>query len=139
METVIPESSQSATREGKGGAASAGKTRSLERNNLILVILGSLISVYWQDRAITLSFLAGGLISILNLRMLTSIVGNLTRPEGIPKGKLVLQVLVKYLGLLGSLAFLFLVLHPQPVAVLVGLSTVVAAVLLEGLLGIFRN
>lgn len=135
----IAQSSQTESRESSGQDKQAAKISHLERNNLLLVIIGTLASVYWQDRALTLSFLAGGILSVLNLRMLRVIVGNLTRPEGIPKGKLILQVLLKYLGLLGALAFLFLVLEPQPIAVLMGLSTIVVATLLEGLLGIFRN
>lgn len=139
MEIAESSQTESENREDSGQAKQVEKISHLERNNLLLVIFGTLVSVYWQDRALTLSFLAGGILSVLNLRMLRVIVANLTRPEGIPKGKLILQVLLKYLGLLGALAFLFLVLEPQPIAVLMGLSTIVVATLLEGLLGIFRN
>ncbi len=139
METAsLDKNNVDASEETEGEAASL-QAGSLERNNLILVILGALVSVYWQDRTLTLSFLAGGILSVVNLRMLRLIVGNLTGPERISKVKLVMQVLIKYLGVLGALAFLLLVLHPQPVALLIGLSTVVAAILVEGLLGIFRH
>jgi len=125
--------------EGRDENAKDDRSGALERNNLILVIVGTLVSVYFQDRALTLSFLAGGLLNVLNFRLLRMIVRNLTGSKGISRGKLVAQVVVKFLGGLGALAVIMLIFHPQPVPFLVGLSTIVATIVLEGFIGIFRK
>ena len=111
----------------------------LERNNLILVLLGTLGTCYFQSAALTLSFLAGGAITVVNLRLIRLIVGALTGERVPSKGRLTLQILVKFVGMIGALAFMILVLHPQPVAFLLGLSTVVVAITYEGVAGLFRS
>jgi heme O synthase-like polyprenyltransferase len=123
--------------EAKPEVSDAG--RSLERNNLILALLGTLASVYFQDRAMTLSFAAGGALTVLNLRLWRLMVRTLTSPKRISRGKLIAQVIVKFAGGLGALAVIMLVFHPQPIAFLLGLSTVVLAVILEAVLGVFRE
>lgn len=111
----------------------------LEWINLILVGVGVALSYgLWRRWEIIWSFAAGGLLTVLNLRLLKLIVRTLTRPQGIAKGKLIAQVLLKYLGGLGVLAAIMLYLKPQPIAFLAGLSTLVAAVVLEGIIGAFR-
>lgn len=119
--------------------ASDRPVSTLERNNLILVLVGTLASVYFQDRALTLSFFAGGFITIVNLRLLKLIVTNLTSGKKISQGKLLVQVIVKFFGSLGLLAVIMLVFEPNAIAFLLGLSTIVLAVILEGVLGAFRN
>jgi heme O synthase-like polyprenyltransferase len=78
-------------------------------------------------------------LNVVNLRLLTLIVRGLTGQRKISKGKLVAQVVIKFGGVLGVLAFLMLVVRPAPLPFLLGLSTVVAAVVLEGVFGIFRR
>jgi len=120
-------------------AKTPGSSKEIETFNLVLVILGTLGSVYWQDRFLTLSFLAGGALTALNFRLLRMIVGNLLGPKKVAKGKLVAQVVIKFIGGLGALAAIMLWMKPQPIAFLLGLSTIVLAVTLEGLLGLLRN
>jgi len=114
-------------------------SKKLERNNLIVVLVGTLISVYWQDRAITLSFLAGGVLAAVNFRLLRLIVHNLIQPQGVSKGKIIAQVVIKFLGGLGALAVIMLVFHPEPLAFLLGLSTIVVVISAEGIFGLYRN
>jgi hypothetical protein len=142
-ESSIPLAMSAESVTGPAGDASRLKDRPagrrLEWVNLILVLAGGAVTWRWSDWALTWSFFAGGLLTVINLRLLRMIVHSLTRPQGVKKWKLVLQVALKYLGGLGALAAVMLLLHPRPVPFLLGLSTIVAAVLLEGVLGIFRN
>jgi ATP synthase I subunit len=122
----------------ESSADSAGAQR-LEWINLILVVAGGAITLGWKSWPLTWSFLAGGLLTVVNFRLLRIIVRSLTRPQGIKKGKLVAQVILKYLGGLGALAVIMFVFHPRPAPFLFGLSTIVAAVVIEGVWGIFHN
>lgn len=119
--------------------ADAPGARRLEWINLILVVAGGAVTWIWQDWPLTWSFFAGGLLTALNLRLLRLIVRSLTKPQGVKKWKLVAQVVLKYLGGLGALAVIMLVFHPRPVPFLLGLSTIVAAVIVEGIFGVFRS
>ena len=120
-------------------ASEGDSSRSLERNNLILVLLGTLASCFFKKIEISLSFFAGGAFTILNLRLLRMIVAALVGKKAISKGKLIAQVLVKFFGMMALLAFLMLVVKPLPIPFLLGLSTLVVSVVLEGILGIFRS
>jgi len=113
--------------------------RSLERNNLILVGLGTIAMGILFDQRHLWSFLAGGVFTVLNLRFLRMIVKGLTSEKKPSKGKMGAQIAVKYGGMLGFLAFLMLVVKPESVPFLLGLSTVVVAIALEGLIGLFRS
>jgi ATP synthase I subunit len=113
--------------------------RRLERNNLILVLLGTIVSCYFQNARLTLSFLAGGTMTVVNLRLIRLIVAALTGEKTPSKGKLVAQVLLKFAGMIGVLAFVMLVLRPAPIPFLLGLSTIVVAIMIEGILGVFRS
>jgi hypothetical protein len=119
--------------------AEAPGARRLEWINLILVLTGGAVTFLWKDWPLTWSFFSGGLLTALNLRLLTLIVRSLTRPQGVKKWKLIAQVVLKYLGGLGALAVIMLVFHPLPVPFLLGLSTIVVAVVVEGVLGVFRS
>ena len=123
---------------GQAGRQDSAGARRLEWINLILVAAGTLATSAWKSWPLTWSFLAGGLLTVLNFRLLRMIVRSLTRPQ-VKKGKLVAQVVLKYLGGLGALAVIMLVFHPKPIPFLLGLSTVVIAVVVEGVLGIFRS
>lgn len=123
----------------EGTEAAPDRGRALERNNLILVLLGSLGSFYFRDWAVTWSFFAGGALTVINLHLLRRIVISLVGTKQVSRGKLVAQVLAKFLGGLGALAVIMLVFHPRPIAFLLGLSTIVLAIFFEGLLGIFRS
>ena len=79
MEATNSQIKQQSSQKEEGDRSAA-----LERFNLIFVILGALISVYFRDRALTLSFLAGGLLTILNFRLLRTIVKHLTGGKKFP-------------------------------------------------------
>ncbi|HCU23508.1 MAG TPA: hypothetical protein DF383_00710 [Deltaproteobacteria bacterium] len=109
-------------------------SRRLERNNLLLVVLGSVAFSFTGDFRKVLSFLAGGLITVVNLRLFRLIVAGMTGLRQTKRSRLIVQVVLKFFGMLGVLAFLMLVLKPAPIALLLGLSTLVVAVTLEGIL-----
>ncbi|MDX1386847.1 MAG: ATP synthase subunit I [bacterium] len=118
---------------------SPDSSRRLELSIVLLVVAGTLLSLIWRDSYITWSFAIGGVLMVVNFRLLRMIVKNLLNPEKVSKAKLVAQVVVKFLGGLGALAAIMLWLKPQPIAFLLGLSTLVVAMALEGLMGIFRQ
>lgn len=111
----------------------------LERNNILLVVLGAMAFGMLRGFEETWSFLAGGVLTIINLRLLKLIVRGLTSGEPPSKGRMVGQVVVKFAGVLGLLAFLMIVVKPMPIPFLLGLSTLVVAISLEGIFGLFRK
>jgi hypothetical protein len=118
---------------------SQDSSRRLEFSILLLVVAGTLLSLIWRDFTITWSFAIGGVLMLVNFRLLRMIVRSLVQPEKASKAKLVAQVVIKFFGGLGALAAIMLWLKPQPIAFLLGLSTLVVAMALEGLIGIFRQ
>lgn len=117
---------------------SQDSSRRLELSILLLVVVGTAVSLLWRDVYVTWSFAIGGVLMLVNFRLLRMIVRSLVQPEKASKGKLVAQVVIKFFGGLGALAAIMLWLKPQPIAFLLGLSTLVVAMALEGLIGIFR-
>ncbi len=115
------------------------RSRVLEIYQWITVALGTLASVAWQDRALTLSFLGGGLLAGVNFHLLRKIVLALTGGHQVSRRRLLAQILLKLLGGVGALAMVLVFLRPHPVAFLLGLSTVVVVLILEGVLGLFRT
>ncbi|MGH7830415.1 MAG: ATP synthase subunit I [Candidatus Binatia bacterium] len=111
----------------------------MERNNLILVLVGTVFTCLSRQLGVTLSFIAGGLLTIINLRLWRIIVEALTGTRVISRRKLVGQILVKFFGLIGVLAVLILYFKPEPIPLLLGLSTVVVAIALEGISGLFKS
>jgi hypothetical protein len=106
--------------------------------NLFLVGIGAVLFGIFQGLPSLFSFLAGGLLTVANLWFLNRIVSKLTYEEDVSKGRLIAQVLIKYLGMIGAIAFLMLVIHPSAIPFLVGLSTLVLAIMVEGVRGIFN-
>ena len=121
------------------GPSSSETAQRLERNNLLLVVLGTAAFAFTGDFRQVLGFLAGGLLTVANLRLFRLIVAGLTGVKPVKKGKLVAQIMLKFFGLMAVLAFLMLVVKPPPVPFLLGLSTVVLAVVIEGLMGLLRS
>lgn len=111
----------------------------IEACNLALVVVGSLASLYFWDPKISLGFFLGGLITVLNLRLLRWIVGGLTQDSQVNKAKLIGQILFKFFGMFAAVALVVLYLDVNAIALLVGVSTVVAAITLEGVQGLFRR
>lgn len=114
----------------------AGKR--LEISNLILVAIGSLGFALTKDLRMILSFLSGGAITIANLWLLRRIISGLLGENRPAKWKLAIQILLKFGGMLGIITALMFWTKPAPIPFILGLSTLVLAILLEGLLGL-RN
>jgi hypothetical protein len=135
-EIASPSLPEEEPNDDRSGAEGAGR---LERNNLLLVVLGTAIFGIAGDLGQVLGFLAGGLITVANLRLYCLIVTALTGLKPVKKGKLIAQVMLKFFGLMGVLTFLMLVVKPAPLPFLLGLSTIVVAVVIEGLMGLLRS
>jgi len=111
----------------------------LERNNLLLVVLGTAAFGFTGDFRQVLSFLAGGILTVANLRMFRVIVAGMVGQRKTKKSRLIAQVIFKFLGLMAAVAVLMLVVKPAPLPFLLGLSTLVVAITLEGIYGVFRS
>lgn len=118
------------------GAVAAAR---LERNNLLLVVLGTAAFGFSGTLNQVLGFLAGGLLTVANLRLFRLIVTGLTGEKPVAKGKLLAQVFLKFFGLMAVLTFLMLVVKPPPIPFLLGLSTIVVTIVIEGVMGLLRS
>ncbi|HKX12006.1 MAG TPA: ATP synthase subunit I [bacterium] len=121
------------------GPTGSEATQRLERNNLLLVVLGTAAFAFTGELRPVLGFLAGGLVTVANLRLFRLIVAGLTGVKPVKKSKLLAQVFLKLFGLMAVLVFLMVVVKPAPVPFLLGLSTVVVAVVIEGVMGLLRS
>jgi len=121
------------------GDAGKASSRRLEWLNLIFFLAGSGLFFFCRERSEAIGFFLGGLINVVNLRLMTSIIRGFTGVKKVSRKKLTAQVLIKFVGGLGALALILLKVKPPAVPFLLGLSTVVAAVLVEGIIGVFRS
>lgn len=136
-EEVVSEEAASAEPDDRiTGSEAAAR---LERNNLLLVVLGTAAFGFSGSLNQVLGFLAGGLVTVANLRLFRLIVTGLTGAKAVRKSKLLAQVFLKFFGLMAVLTFLMLVVKPPPIPFLLGLSTVVVAIVIEGLMGLLRS
>ncbi|MCP5468146.1 MAG: ATP synthase subunit I [Deltaproteobacteria bacterium] len=111
----------------------------IEWCNLVLLFSGTLASLYFWDFRISLGFFLGSLISTLNLRLLRWIVGGLTQDKSIAKSKLIAQILLKFFGMFAAIGLVVMYVDVHAIALLLGVSTVVLAIVLEGIQGLFRR
>lgn len=112
--------------------------RRVEISNLLWVGLGLIWCHLTQTRQDLLSFALGGLLNIINFRLLIYLVVKLTSATKPKKTKLIFTVVFKFALMLGGLAFLLLKVDLNPIYFLLGLSTIVVAIVLEGVWGLLR-
>lgn len=135
METSLEESGHQPPEAGE----TPDRTRRLEYFNWAVLVLGALVSVYWQNKAITLSFLAGAGLTAFNFRLLRHIVAALCGGRVTTKKKLVAQIVLKFVGGLALLTILMVVFKPKPIPFLLGLSTIVIAIMVEAFSALFQT
>jgi len=76
---------------------------SIERKTVMLVFLLSLGSLYYQSLKISLGIIVGGVLSLVNIRILTRIIENLFH-QGMPsRSVIIVQYVVKIFLLFGIL------------------------------------
>ncbi|MCB1213950.1 MAG: ATP synthase subunit I [Deltaproteobacteria bacterium] len=111
----------------------------LEWINLSLVLLGLLLVLLKQDFAWFWAFFCGGLLSVLNLRLWRLLVAGLTGQRKFSKALLALLALLKLTLIFGGLALILWFLKPPLVPFLLGISTLVMAIVLQGVWGMIKG
>lgn len=114
-------------------------SKSLEWINLALVGLGLLILAAAQKLDWLLAFALGGIFSGINLRLWRVIVAGLTGQKKLNRGLLAFLVVLKLGVLFGGLALVLIFLKPPLLPFLLGLSTLVMAIVVQGVWGMFKN
>ena len=112
---------------------------SIERKSLAVACALLLGSLAYRSVFITLGVFVGAAISLLNFRLLWKIAEPAFRAGAIPRGRLVLRFIAKMVGLLAAI---FLVIYLDAVNILgflVGLSTIVLGIIIEGIVQIYRT
>ena len=111
--------------------------RRVERNTALLVVLGAVIElVLFRTWIGALSLTAAGVVAIINFRWLEVIVHRVLQPG---KAQLDRWTLLRIVGRLFLLAVILVALmmvpRVDPVAVTLGFSALVVALIIEGLRG----
>ncbi len=112
------------------------KLISIEKRSVQVLVLFLLASLYFQSWPIFLGVLLGGGIALLNFRWLWRIVERVLDEEKRPYG---FQAFLKFLTLILVLFLAIRFGNVDPVAFLVGLSTLILGIFFEVFRGSFRN
>ena len=110
-------------------------TQRVVRITVVLVVLGAVVElVLFRTWMGALCLTAAGLVAIINFRWLEVIVDRVVQPEKPRFDRwTVLRILGRLTLLAGILAALLLVPRVDPVAVALGFTTLVVALVIEGL------
>ena len=107
------------------------KIRTIEKNNLILLILFMLASLPFLSLSITLGVLIGAGIVTINFRLLANIVEKFLESDSSPKLSLILNFLLKFVFLFGSVLLVMLWTNVNQIALLFGTTTIIFATLFK--------
>lgn len=110
----------------------------IERANVIIIVLLGLGTFWFKSLTISLSFLAGAILMAVNFHALKRIVGHVVGSEdsGISKKRILVETMLSLLFFFGGFAVIITVFHASIVAVLVGTTTLVLSLMVEGIRGI---
>ncbi|NOZ85552.1 MAG: hypothetical protein GXP49_04690 [Deltaproteobacteria bacterium] len=104
-------------------------------NSLLIGALTSLASIYFKDWTITLAVALSALAMSANFWLLCKVIEGVFRGDtSIPRWKIVARLLAKVIFIFGALAIFIYVGKLEPLAMLAGISNVVVAIFIEGLL-----
>ncbi len=108
------------------------KIKDIERLSLVLLLIFTLISLFFVSLPVTLGVFLGGAIVIGNFYWLSRLVEKALSTEGSSKVSLIINFLLKSAFLLGSVVLVTLYTKVDLIALLTGLTTIIIAVLLAG-------
>lgn len=108
------------------------KIKDIERLSLILLLIFTLISLFFVSLPVTLGVFLGGAIVIGNFHWLSRLVEKALSSEGGSKISLIINFFLKSAFLLGSVVLVTIYTRVDPIALLTGLTTIIIAVLLAG-------
>jgi hypothetical protein len=108
------------------------KIKDIERLSLILLLIFTLISLFFVSLPVTLGVFLGGAIVIGNFHWLSRLVEKALSSEGGSKASLIINFFLKSAFLVGSVILVTVYTKVDPIALLTGLTTIIIAVLLAG-------
>jgi hypothetical protein len=112
------------------GHQEAQKLVSIEKRSAQILAVLLLASLWFQSWAVSLGLILGGGIALLNFRWLWRIMGKILFER---KKYYALQALIKFLALLLGLFLILRYGKVNPVAFLLGTSTLVMGIFFEGI------
>ena len=115
------------------------KIKDIERLSLVLLLIFTLISLFFVSLPVTLGVFLGGVIVIGNFYWLSRLVEKALSSEGGSKVSLIINFFLKSAFLLGSVVLVTLFTKVDHIALLTGLTTIIVAVLLAGGREIWRK
>jgi hypothetical protein len=110
----------------------------IERLAALLVAIVTLASLVLRDHRITLGVALGGAVAVLNFWGLRRILQGIVRAQGRKQALLGLLLSLKFGALAAALYLVIRVAPVHPIALLVGISTVVIAIFVEGCRSVLR-
>lgn len=116
------------------GAEAAFSGRRVKLVALVLVVLGAVGELVFRGSiSSALSLTGAGVVAIINFHWLELLLGDMLRP-GRPRisGPVVARIILKVALLMGFFVVLAMVPRMDPVAVALGFTALVAALLVEG-------
>ncbi|MFC1890354.1 ATP synthase subunit I [Thermodesulfobacteriota bacterium] len=123
-------------KEGSGSPADPLEAvRRIERINVAVIILLGLGSIWFKSLTISLSFLAGAALMAVNFHALKRIVGHVigSGESGISKTRILAETILSLLFFFGGFAVIITVFHASIIAVLVGTTTLMLSLMVEGI------
>lgn len=118
------------------------QVKRIERTALLLVVVATAVSVVFWDWRIVLGVALGGGLAALNFHVLRRIMQSLFKSSGAkPQQQAALGVvLMLKFAVLGTIIFLVIRFVPvNMVALMAGISVVVAAIFIEGICTLLRG
>ncbi len=112
--------------------------RRIERLSLLLVALATLLSLLFQDRAISLGVGIGGALAALNFYSLRRIMQAIMQGDN-PRKQAIMAILLtfKFAAIAASIYLILKFIPINAVAFLAGISVVVLAIFMEGFRTVF--
>jgi hypothetical protein len=108
----------------------AGILREIERINVVILCLGSLLTLFLSSQFnYFLSFALGSAIMSLNFRILKGIVEKSLLSQNIERKGLLIKLPLKFLGLLALISLVLIYGNVHPIYFLLGLSTVLLSII----------
>jgi len=109
----------------------SARAKSIEKRNLYILALFVMVSLAFLSVNITLSVMAGGLITVVNFRILWKGVEGLLQKKQVSQGLLYLGIFIKFILLIGLIGIIVIKLPIHTGAFLIGLSSIVLALISE--------
>ena len=105
----------------------------LLRFTLVAGVLGTLTAMVWRGPLTAVGFVAGALLSLINLRWWTMVANAIGGSGEAPRSASAIVLSLRYLFIGGAIYVIVRVFKITPVAPLAGLLVTVAAVIVEAL------